>query len=262
MKKTISYLILSFFTLQLFTASAQNLYIGSFYVTTNNEEKLYGDGGDMWANRRPVICDMFKFEQPDVLGLQSLTASQLSAIKSGISYNAAGDILYNKNTIQLLDNGAVEDLPEGTTCTWAKLQKEEKAFYVFNICFSAETATTAAMSIQTATGEINAENLPCFVVGYLGVNETHAAYSRMTSKFNDCYTKASVVSAEFGTVNNFDLEANHGTERFDFIFTSKLGVTAKAYGQLQYGYYTKESDGKYKRRLLSTHFPIMAKVTL
>ena len=84
----------------------------------------------------------------------------------------------------------------------------------------------------------------------------------MTGKFNDCYTKAPIVSAEYGTVNNFDLENNHGSNRYDFVTANKKVTTVKAYGQLQYGYFTKESDGSYKRRLPSTHFPVMAKVKL
>jgi endonuclease/exonuclease/phosphatase family metal-dependent hydrolase len=262
MKKTISFIIISFFT--LFTASAQNLYIGSFYVTTTEEETLYGDGGDKWATRLPIICDMFNFEQPDVLGLQSLTSSQLSAVSKRLTnHDAAGNILYNKNTIELDTCGVVEDMPEGSTCSWAKLRKDETIFYVFNVCFSTETsvATTSATRVNSAVTAINTEKLPCFVVGDLGVNETKTAYTRLSSRYNDCYTKAAVVSAEYGTKNDFDLAANHGTDRYDFIFAPKT-ATVKAYGQLQYGYFTKESDGSYKRRLPSTHFPVMAKVTL
>ena len=254
----------SLFNFQFSMLRAQNLYIGSFYVTTIDEEKLYGDGGDKWSVRMPVICDMFNFEEPDVLGLQSVTESQVGQLSKRLTnFKAAGDILYNESTLALDTCGTVSDMPEGSTCSWARLQKDGKAFYVFNICFSTEAsvATTSATRIRTATGEINTENLPVFVTGFLGVNETKTPYSRMVAKFNDCYTKASVVSAEYGTVNNFDLAANHGTERYDFVFASKT-VTVKAYGQIQYAYYTKESDGSYKRRLPSTHFPVMAKVTL
>ena len=246
-------------------AFSQDLYIGSFYVTTTDEEKLYGDGGDKWASRLPVICDMFNFEQPDVLGLQSLTASQSTSIYARMksSFNIEGNILYNKNTLELVESGNVEEMPEGSTCSWAKLQKEESAFYVFNICFSTDNtiATPSATRVREAISEINTEDLPCFIVGYLGVNASKSAYSRLNSKYPDSYTKASVVSAEYGTVNNFDLAANHGSDRYDFVFASSK-VTVKAYGQLQSGYYTKESDGNYKRRLLSTHFPVMAKVKL
>ena len=65
-----------------FCVYAQNLYIGSFYVTTPEEETLYGDGGDKWANRRTYICDLFSFEQPDVLGLQSRCPTALASLVS------------------------------------------------------------------------------------------------------------------------------------------------------------------------------------
>ena len=260
MKKLLSFTILF---LMAFCAFAQNLYIGSFYVTTTDEEKLYGDGGDKWANRRNIICDIFNFEQPDVLGLQSLTESQLGNIKQRMtSYNVAGNILFNKS-LELISNGIVEEMPEGSTCSWAKLKKGETAFYVFNVCFSTDASVGSASStrILAAVEEINTENIPCFVVGFLGGNEKKTVYTKLSARYLDCFKKASVVSAEYGTVNNFNLSANHGTDRFDFIFASK-NVSINSYGQLQYAYYTKESDGSYKRRLPSTHFPVMAKVTL
>lgn len=259
MKKSFTFIIISLMAL---CASAQNLYIGSFYVTTPEEESLYGDGNNLWLKRYPVICDLFNFEQPDVLGLQSLTQEQLKKVTSLLTYhNAAGDILYNKNTVELDTCGVVDEMPEGCTCSWARLQKEGTTFYVFNICYNADNAYAAANRTRSAITAINTENKPSFVVGYLGVNETKNAYSRMTGKFNDSFTKAAFVSAEFGTVNNFDLENNHGTSRFDFVFVPK-SATVKAYGQLQSGYLTQESDGSYKRRMLSTHFPVMAKVKL
>ena len=260
MKKSLSFTILF---LMAFCAFAQNLYIGSFYVTTTDEEKLYGDGGDKWANRRNIICDIFNFEQPDVLGLQSLTESQLGNIKQRMtSYNVAGNILFNKS-LELISNGIVEEMPEGSTCSWAKLKKGETAFYVFNVCFSTDASVGSASStrILAAVEEINTENIPCFVVGFLGGNEKKTVYTKLSARYLDCFKKASVVSAEYGTANNFNLSANHGTDRFDFIFASK-NVSINSYGQLQYAYYTKESDGSYKRRLPSTQFPVMAKVTL
>lgn len=260
MKKTFSIII---FSLMTYCAYAQNLYVGSFYVTTTDEEKLYGDGGDKWTNRLTAICDIFNFEQPDILGLQSFTESQLSQIsKRMTSYAVAGDILYNK-TLELDSCGTVSEMPEGSICSWARLKKGGKAFFVFNMNISTDLTVGAASTtrLRTAIGEINAENLPVLLVGYLGTNETKTPYSRLIARFNDCYTKSPVVSAEYGTVNNFDLAANHSANRYDFVFSSKT-IKVKAYGQLQYGYFTKESNGTYKRRLPSTHFPVMAKVTL
>ena len=244
-------------------ATAQDLYIGSFYVTSTTEEAQYGDGKDKWATRMPHIVDMFKYEQPDVLGLQSMTDSQLSVLSQRMTgYGKAGDILYNKSSVELDTCNVVEDMPEGCTGTWAKLRKGETEFYVFNICCIPTSAMSVANRIRTVSTALNPDNLPCFVVGYLGVSENNkTAYTRLTARFNDCYTSATYKSAEYGTVNNFDLTANHGTDRYDFVFASK-DVTVKAYGQLQSGYLTKETDGTYKRRLLSTHFPVMAKVRM
>ena len=261
MKKTISFIIIA---LMACCSFAQNLYIGSFYVTTTDEEKLYGDGRDVWTTRRNTIIDMFNFEQPDALGLQSVSQMQITnLVQRMTSYKSAGDILYNSKTLELLDNGQASDMPEGSTCSWAKLKKGDKIFYIFNISFSTESsvANASATRIFSAVGEINTEEAPYFVLGYLGVNDKNTAYSRMSSRYLDCFKKAPVVSAEYGTVNKFNLEANHSTDRLDFIFASR-NVTINAYGQLQYAYFTHESDGSYKRRLPSTHFPVMTKVTL
>lgn len=258
MKKTATLLIISLMAL---CAQAQDLYIGSYYITSSTEESSHGDGKDKWANRVTIIRDLFNFEKPDVLAVQSLSSSECAQLdKLLTNHLAAGDILYHKN-LQLDTCGVVDGLPEGNTCSWAKLRKGEQAFYVFNMCMttSVDVITESAVHIRTATGEINTEKLPCFVVGYLGADENSRAYPKLTAKFNDCYTAAPVVSAELGTVNNFDLNANHGTSRYDFVFAPKTARVI-AYGQLQYGYFTKESNGSYKHRLPSTHFPVMAKV--
>ena len=263
MKKLILFSIIS---LMAFSAKSQNLYIGSYYVTTTDEEALCGDGGDKWSNRLPVIYEMFRFEEPDVLGLQSLTSSQLTTLSNRMTaYSAAGDILYSK-TLDLDTCGVVTEadgMPEGSTASWARLQKEGKSFYVFNVHFSQtiSVAYTSVNCLRQAIDDINTEGLPCFITGNLGSDETKSPYTRLTQKYDDCYTKAPVRSAEYGTVNNFDLANNHDSARFDFVFASR-NVTVKAYGQLQYGYFTKETDGSYKRRLPSTHYPVMAKVTL
>ena len=260
MKKTISFIIIALITCSTF---AQNLYIGSFYVTTTDEEKLYGDGGDKWTTRRTTISDMFNSEQPDVLGLQSATQVQISNLIQRMStYKAARDILYSKS-LELADSGQVSDMPEGSTCSWAKLTKGDKTFLVFNVCFSTDNsiASTSATRILAAVDEINTEGMPFFVIGNLGSNEKKTAYARLSAHYQDSFKKAPVVSAEYGTVNNFDLEANHSADRFDFVFASRT-ITINAYGQLQYAYFTREPDNSYKRRLPSTHFPVMAKVTL
>ena len=181
---------------------AQNLFIGSFYVTTTDEEKLYGDGGDKWATRRNIICDMFNFEQPDVVGLQSVTEAQISNLTIRMStYKAAKDILYSK-TLELEDSGQVSEMPEGSTCFWAKLKKEGKTFYVFNVCFSTDSSIASASTtrILAAVDEINTETLPYFVVGNLGDNDKKTPYSRLSTRYQDCYKKAPVVSAEYGTL--------------------------------------------------------------
>ena len=104
MKRSITSVII---ILMAACAFAQDLYIGSFYVTTTDEEKLYGDGKNRWTTRKSHICNMFKYEMPDVLGLQSATESQLTSIKTGMnsgmtglaSYNLAGGILLSCKTL-------------------------------------------------------------------------------------------------------------------------------------------------------------------
>ncbi len=270
MKKSLSFIIIC---LMAVTATAQNIHVGSFYVTTPTDEKLFGDGNNNWTTRQTHICNLFKFERPDILSLQGATEAQMKTIRSGMnsgmtgvaSYNLAGDIIYN-NTVTFDTCGVVTDMPEGSVATWAKFQKDEKTFFVFNVNFSSEgtLSTTSTTRLIAAIGEINPDKLPVFITGLIGCNENapRSAYTRLSSRYYDSYTTSSAVSAEYGTVNNFDIEANHGTDRYDFIFHSKSIITPKAYGQLESGYFTKEADGSYKRRMLSTHFPIMVKATI
>ncbi|MBO7120457.1 MAG: hypothetical protein J6W03_09090 [Bacteroidaceae bacterium] len=264
MKRSLTFIIIAMAAL---LTNAQDLYIGSFFVTTPEQEALLGDGKDKWTTRRQTVYDMFKYELPDVLGLQSATSSQMTAMRAGMnsgmsglaSYKLAGDILYN-NTVELDTCGVVDGMPEGCSCTWAKMRKDGTEFYVYNICFTADSAYVSTNRLRTVSAEMVPTTTPCFVVGNLGMKEGTQPHKRMTAKFPDCFDSATYKSAEYGTVNNFDLENNHSTDRFDFVFASK-NVTVSAYGQLQYAYFTSE-NGTYKRRLPSSHFPVMAKVKM
>lgn len=261
MKTTIAFI--SCFLMTVCTL-AQDVYIGSFYITSTTEEKQYGDGKNIWSKRLPIIGDMFNFEQPDVLGLQGGTTTQMNSIFRKLTgYKISGDIIYNNRNVQMDTCNVVENMPEGSTCSWAKMRKGEKAFYVFNFSFSTDLtqATASSTSVINAINAINTENLPCFIVGNLGCNETTEPYNRLAGEYYDCYTHSPIVSAEYGTVNNFDLENNHSNDRYDFVFASKTGVTIRAYGQLEYAYLTSETGG-YVRRLPSTHFPVMVKARL
>ena len=261
MKTTISFIFAFMMTV---CALAQDVYVGSLYLTTTDEEKLYGDGNDKWSKRLVVLGDIFNFEQPDVLGLQGGTTTQMNSLYRKLTgYRISGDIIYNSRSVQLDTCNVVEEMPEGSTCTWVKMRKGEKEFYVFNVSFSTNTTTAAssATRVLSAIRTINADNLPCFIVGYLGGNQTKSAYTRLANSYYDCYTKAPIVSAEYGTLNNFDPENNHSNDRYDFVFVSKTGINIKAYGQLEYAYLTSQTEG-YKRRLPSTHFPVMVKARL
>ena len=165
MKRTISFFIIS---LMAFCVYAQNLYIGTCYVTTVEEDSISSDKGDKWTNRVSVLCDMFKFEQPDVLGLQAYNSTQLAQIKQRVStHSAAGDILYNRTKIQMDNCGVVDNLREGCSCSWAKLKIEERYFYVFNFSFTTSTtdAASSATVVRSAVTNINTESLPVFVIG-------------------------------------------------------------------------------------------------
>ncbi|MBP5426109.1 MAG: GH92 family glycosyl hydrolase [Prevotella sp.] len=56
------------------TASAQQLYVGSYNIRYQNNDD--NQNGNSWTQRCPVVCDQLNFEHPDIFGAQeeSLTA--------------------------------------------------------------------------------------------------------------------------------------------------------------------------------------------
>lgn len=272
-----------------FAAHAQQLYIGSYNVTSTAEEGSYGDGNDKWANRMPVICDMFNFEQADVVGMQSMDKDQYADLRSGMAgYQTVGvgaddgeeaglfaPIFCNSATVELLESGHfwLSDTPDKASkfsgaansqvCTWAKLRKGQSAFYVFNVCLdtNADIAKASASLVLGRMQEMNGDGLPCFLTASIGADEQSEVYAQLAAQLADAYASAGVVSAEYGTLNAFNLASNHGTSRYDFVFAGTSGINVDSYGQLQYGYFTT-SGGNATRRLPSAHFPVMAKATL
>lgn len=109
------------------------LKVISFNITVSTD-----DGTNYWSSRRGAIINFINTEKPDVMGLQEVTAHQLTYLKNNLSgYDHYGidrgnsqspgsnagertSIMYNKQTVEVLDKGTfwLSDTPEVSSRSW------------------------------------------------------------------------------------------------------------------------------------------------
>ena len=137
-------LIIAFFFLFAVSASAQQLFVGSYNIRYKNaNDSLQGNA---WSKRCQVICDQVNFMAPDIFGTQEVLYGQLLDLRKGLDgYDYIGigrddgkrageheAIFYKKGKIKLLDHGDfwLSETPEKPglgwdavcirICTWGK----------------------------------------------------------------------------------------------------------------------------------------------
>jgi len=239
------------------------------------------DAPDTWDKRHPVIVNMIKFHEMDIVGIQEGLDHQVFALSEGLSnYGYVGvgrddgkekgefsAIFYNKDKVKVLESdtfwlsedptqpnkGWDAQLPR--ICTWAKFEALEtgKQFYVFNTHFDhvgVKARSESATLIMKMAREI-AGSSTVILTGDFNIDQRNEAYKRLSGSdmFNDSYDVAYLVYANNGTSNGFD-NTKSSDRRIDHIFVTN-DVKVEKYGIL---------TDTYHNRFPSDHFPVMVKV--
>jgi len=236
------------------------------------------DAPDTWDNRHPVIINLVKFHEMDILGIQEGLHHQVTDLAEGLTdfdhigvgrddgaekgeYTA---IFYKKEKYKLLEN-ATFWLSEDTTkpnkgwdaqlpriCTWAKFEDVEtgKQFYVFNTHFDhvgVQARKNSAALIMQKVKEIAGDGT-VILTGDFNIDQHNEAYKSIKDSdiFNDSYEVAYLVYANNGTSNGFN-NTKSTDRRIDHIFVTR-DVSIKKYGIL---------TDTYKNRFPSDHFPVL-----
>lgn len=267
------------FSASAISAKAQQITIGSFNIRYDNP----GDAGNLWKDRAPVVSNLIRFHEFDVLGVQEALKNQLADISSALPeyavYGKGRDdgkdggehsaIYYKKDRFKLLKTGDfwLSETPDkpgkgwdatccNRICSWVYLEdlQSKKKFYAFNVHFDHQGVVARVESSKLMLKKIKeiAGDAPVLLTGDFNGGRDSEWYKTLANSgaVVDVHGTVKFPYANNSSANGF--RTPRGEAVIDHIFMSKQ-FTASKWGILTDTYY-----GKFP----SDHFPILAKVSL
>ena len=277
--KFIIWLAAVFLLLTAVNTNAQKITVGTFNVRYDNPR----DSGNLWVDRAPIVANLIRFHEFDILGIQEGLKNQVDDIATalpeyahygkgrddGIDAGEHSTIFYKKDRFTLLKTGDfwLSETPDkpgkgwdatccNRICSWVYLEDKisKKRFYHFNVHFDHQGVVARRESSKLILAKIKeiAGQSPALLTGDLnGGRETEWYQSLATSGLlTDVFTKAKFPYANNASFNSF--RTPRGKEVIDHIFMTKQ-FTASRWGILTDSYF-----GKYP----SDHFPVLGVVAL
>ena len=259
--------------------NAQKIVVGTFNIRFDNPR----DTGNLWIDRAPIVSNLIRFHEFDVLGVQEALKNQLDDIATALPEMArygkgrddgkdAGEhsaIFYRKDRFTLLKSGDfwLSETPDkpgkgwdatccNRICSWVYLEDKitKKRFYTFNAHFDHQGVVARRESSKLIAAKIKeiAGQAPVLLTGDLNGGRDSEWYQTLaTSGFlTDVFTKTPFPYANNSSMNGF--RTPRGRTVIDHIFMTK-DFTARRWGILTDSYF-----GKYP----SDHFPVLAVVEL
>jgi endonuclease/exonuclease/phosphatase family metal-dependent hydrolase len=258
---------------------AQKITVGTFNIRFDNPR----DTGNLWVDRAPVVSNLIRFHDFDILGIQEGLKNQLDDIAAALPEYArygkgrddgkdAGEhsaIFYKKDRFTLLKSGDfwLSETPDkpgkgwdatccNRICSWVYLQDKvtKKRLYAFNVHFDHQGVVARRESSKLILAKIKeiAGQAPVLLTGDLNGGRDSEWYQTLATSvvLTDVFTKVRFPYANNASFNSF--RTPRGTTVIDHIFMTKQ-FTASKWGILTDTYY-----GKYP----SDHFPVLAVVEL
>lgn len=261
------------------SANAQKITIGTFNVRYDNPK----DTGNLWVNRAPIVSNLIRFHDFDILGTQEGLPNQVNDIAAALPEYArygkgrddgkdAGEhsaIFYKKDRFTLLKSGDfwLSETPDkpgkgwdatccNRICSWVYLEDKitKKRFYAFNVHFDHQGVVARRESSKLILAKIKeiAGQAPALFTGDLNGGRDTEWYQTLATSglLTDVFTKVKFPYANNASFNSF--RTPRGTTVIDHIFMTRQ-FTASKWGILTDSYF-----GKYP----SDHFPVLAVVEL
>jgi endonuclease/exonuclease/phosphatase family metal-dependent hydrolase len=260
--------------------NAQEYTIGTYNLRYDNPR----DSGNLWVDRAPVVINLIRFHDFDVLGTQEGLKKQLDDISNalpeytryGKGRDDGGDkgehsaIYFKKDKFNVLKKGdfwlsQTPDKPSlgwdatccNRICSWVQLEdkKSKKRFYFFNAHFDHQGKQARVESGKLMLQKIKeiAGNEPAIFTGDLNGDHNSEWYQTVanSSALKDTYRQVKYPYANNASFNAFGSSKNR-TEIIDHIFTTRHFEVEK------WGVLTDTYFGKFP----SDHFPVLVKVKL
>lgn len=275
MTKKIS-LAISLLVVILTQGLAQHLHVASFNIRLKTDN----DVGNLWDDRKQAVCDLIRFHEFDIFGIQEGFIEQVRDMQSllpSFAYVGVGRddgaekgehsaIFYDTQRFEVLKSGTfwlsdtnTEKPNKGwdaalpRICTWGVFKDKEngKEFIFMNTHFDhvgVVARSESAKQILAKASEFAAD-LPLILTGDFNVDENNDAYKLLANSqvVADTYEQAPIKYLPNSTFNGWG-KSLKSTGRIDHIF-----VTPN-FQVLKYGALTDTYMGKFP----SDHFPILS----
>jgi len=266
-------------SLTITQSRAQKITVGTFNIRFDNPK----DSGNLWVDRGPVVANLIRFHDFDVLGIQEGLKNQLNDLSTALpEYSRYGKgrddgqdagehsaIFYKKERFKLLKSGDfwLSETPDkpgkgwdvtccNRICSWVYLedQKTKKQFYAFNVHYDHQAVVARRESsklILKKIGEI-AGNAPVLLTGDLNGDRNTEWYQSLATSgiLKDVNSLVKFPYANNASANGF--RTPRGNAVIDHIFTTKQ------FSVYKWGILTDTYFGKFP----SDHFPVLAEVEL
>jgi endonuclease/exonuclease/phosphatase family metal-dependent hydrolase len=260
------------------TGGSQTMTILTYNIRYDNP----GDGINSWTNRRVWLCDQIRQLAPAIFGIQEGLVRQVRYIDSTFSeYRHIGTgredgknkgefsaIFYNSKKFKVLKQstfwlsptpGKVSkgwDAALERICTYGLFQDlvTGRKIWVFNTHFDhigVQARINSATLILQKIKTLNKSGYPVILMGDFNSDPESEPFGIISKQLQDSKIADKRMNmGPDGTFNGFDA-TKPATERIDFIFTSKTGISVLNYGVL------RESR---EARFASDHYPVCIEV--
>jgi len=241
------------------------------------------DGDNSWSNRRPLVAQVIRDHDADVLGLQEAFRFQLDQLledspgyaevgegRAGGTKDEYSAILYRADRFDLLDSGTfwLSDTPSVVSkhwghhhyrvCTWAHLRDvaTDRALYVFNTHFDHQSQRARANGAALIRQRIRdrATDDPVVLTGDMNAGEENPAIAELKARdssfpLRDSFRVLHPDAAEVGTGNGGYRGRRDGA-KIDYVFVSP-GFEVLA---------ATIDNATRKGRYPSDHYPVVARM--
>ena len=227
----------------------------SWTVATFNvryENRGDNERGNAWDVRFPYICQLIRYEKPDIFGAQEVLIDMLHDMRDslpdydyvyagrddGLEKGEGSPVFWRRDRFNLVDKGWfwLSETPEEPSrgwdaalnriCTWTHLKDRVsgKKVWFFSLHMDHVGKVARAESAKLIVRKIEEMCRPeeaVFVCGDFNVDQTNEIYQTFTgsSVLSDSFETAADKYAPTGTVNGFDPNA-WSLSRIDHLFVS------------------------------------------
>ncbi len=266
-------------------AQAAATIVGTYNIRYDNPGDV--KRGDSWPQRVPVIANLIRFHNFDLLGTQEGFPHQMEDLRKLLpeydcaSYGRddgaqAGEhaaIFFKKDKYELLDSGRfwLSENPDQPgpgwdaslprLCSWAKLHTRtgDKTCFVFCLHLDHRGPRSRHEAIQLVLKKIGeiAGGETTFLLGDFNTDQNSESYRLLTGsdRFVDAIDIAAIRHAVTGTANGFNPNLKTDS-RIDHIFVPK-GTTVRRYGILTDTYRVQRAPNTESSQ--SPNFPVEVK---